>query len=81
MDERASMFLSSEEIAELTDYVRRGEQRKQLDRMGIPFGVGRNGQPLVLRVVILEKFGATMKRPEAQSSINIDALRGAMYGT
>lgn len=43
------MFLTPDELRELTDYRRPADQRRWLDRHGIHYWVGASGRPKVLR--------------------------------
>lgn len=67
-----SMLLSQEEIQALTEYTKPALQRKQLQKMGIPFEPGRTGKPKVLREAVIGRLGGTLKKRKA--SVNVDAL-------
>lgn len=44
------MFLTIEEIQQLTNRIRSDGQRRELDHMGIPYKVRRDGSLVVLRI-------------------------------
>lgn len=67
-----SMLLSAEEIEALTEYTKLALQRKQLQKMGIPFEPGRTGKPKVLRDAVVSRLGGASKKRGA--SVNIEAL-------
>jgi hypothetical protein len=46
------MFLTAEEVAQLTGYRRRSKQVEALRQMGIPFFVNLLGHPIVPRSVV-----------------------------
>lgn len=50
------MLLSQQEIEALTEYTKPALQKKQLQKMGIPFKAGRTGKPKVLRSVLIGKL-------------------------
>lgn len=74
------LFLSGDEVTEVTEYSRKAEQRKQLDHMGIPYEITRSGRPLVLREVINQRFGLVASRSQSKASIDVNALRGELNG-
>ena len=47
----SQLFLSAEEVAELTGYKTRPKQIATLKRMGIAFVVNRNNRPIVARAI------------------------------
>lgn len=59
------MFLTPDELAELTGKTRRGAQSAELHALGIPFRTRRDGSIVVLRVAVQIAFGAAQK-PEKQ---------------
>ncbi len=71
------IFLTDEELKELTGYSRFAEQRKQLAEMGIPFKPSRLGRPLVHRTVLAECFG---QRTRAANEPDVEALRALQDG-
>jgi hypothetical protein len=46
------MFITDEDLRELTGYTHRAKQVAQLRRMGIPFFVNAAGRPIVARATI-----------------------------
>ena len=48
----AAMFLSSDDLADLTGYVVPAYQIKWLDRNGYPFDIAASGRPKVMRAYI-----------------------------
>lgn len=67
-----NMLLSEEEIEMLTEYSKPTLQRKQLQKMGIPFEPGRTGKPKVLREAVINRLGGISKK--RQASVNTAAL-------
>ena len=61
MDATETMFLTREEIAELTDYKRSADQIRCLRDHGYRFDVGASGRPKVLRSVIEQRLGTRAK--------------------
>ena len=51
------MFLTAEELADLTGYVVPAYQVKWLDRAGYPFETAATGRPKVLRGYVERKLG------------------------
>ncbi len=80
-DPVSRLFLSTVEVVEVTEYSRKAEQRKQLDHMGIPYEITRSGRPLVLRELINQRFGLTATSKQAEATIDVNALRGALNGS
>ena len=72
---RIPLLLLPEELRQLTEFARRREQRERLAEMGIPFEVGRNGRPLVLREVVQARFGAAATKTGRQTQPDLEALR------
>ena len=75
----ANMFLTKSEIREVTGYLSKKLQRRELTRIGIKFLVNsRFGNPLVLRKELEEKAcsGSKVREP----SINFDALKAVSNG-
>lgn len=46
------MFLTAEELHELTGYAQRARQIAQLRKMGVPFFVNAAGRPVVVRAAL-----------------------------
>ena len=65
---KAKMFLTPEEIAELTGRKVKRLQVEQLRTMGIPFFVNAVGRPIVVRSVLEGKKEAP-QRPKWQSNL------------
>lgn len=53
------MFMSAEEVAELTGYERPSAQIRWLEAEKFGFVVGGDGVPKVLREVVLSRLGST----------------------
>jgi hypothetical protein len=67
-----NLLLSQEEVEALTEYTKPALQRKQLQKMGIPFEPSRTGKPKVLREAVVNRLGGISKK--RGSSVNIEAL-------
>lgn len=63
MDSSDPMFLTTDELEQLTGRMRRSAQAAELDAMGVPYRVRRSGSIVVLRVAVQIAFGAT-QQPE-----------------
>ena len=72
------MFLTPDEVKELTGRARPGPQRRQLTRMGIKFLINCLGRPIVCRAEIESK--ATTGGGERKTTPDLGALREAMHG-
>ncbi len=57
------MFLTLDELTQLTGYERKGDQRKVLGRMGIRFVVNAKGVPIVSRAAVEEQLGGRSSGP------------------
>ncbi|QXH68622.1 DUF4224 domain-containing protein [Pseudomonas asgharzadehiana] len=66
-----SMFISSQDLAELTASARSAIQIRWLRANGIPFIVGGDGMPKVARQALLHKFG--LAEPAAELSLEPQA--------
>lgn len=77
---RTPMFLLPAELRQLTEFSRRREQRRRLQEMGIPFKVGRNGRPLVLREIVQREFGTQRPNTLPSGGPDIGALRELQHG-
>lgn len=66
------MFLTRQEIEELTDYKLAEFQCRWLKSHGYSFEVGASGRPKVLRVHVEQKLGVSAV--SIQSQPNFDAL-------
>ena len=61
------MFLTEDEVAELTGYKRARDQVRWLERERFGFVIDGNGRPKVLREVVLARLGSvSSKRKEPQ---------------
>lgn len=65
-----ALWLSQEEIADLTSRVKPAAQRRALDRMGIGYRVRPDGRPLVL----VEQIQPDARRRPVGGEPNWDAL-------
>ena len=52
-----SLLLTPAEVADLTGYVKPSAQTRWLSETGIPFLVGGDGKPKVLRRLVMERLG------------------------
>jgi Domain of unknown function (DUF4224) len=57
MQETSNLLLTDNELRELTEYKHRKKQQERLASMKVPFHVGRDGRPLVLRSAIDRHLG------------------------
>ena len=76
-----SMFLTQDELAELTGLTQHAAQRRWLDQFGWIYEVDRNGRPKVAhkyleRRMVEQKNIETGAVPPVQYEVNIAALRG-----
>lgn len=71
------MFLTKEEVHELTGYVRSADQRKWLKTRGWKFEISRLGRPVVLRIHVEEMLSLAAKKEPArpEPKLNLDAIR------
>jgi hypothetical protein len=53
------VFLSNEELRELSGYQKRSAQMRWLEAQGIAFLIGGDGVPKVLRSVVIARLGGT----------------------
>lgn len=58
------MFLTQNEIAELTGRTQRNAQARELDAIGIPYKRRRDNSLVVLRMCVEATFGASNARIE-----------------
>jgi len=66
------MFLTEEEVAELTGYKRARDQVRWLERERFGFVIDGNGRPKVLREVVLARLGSvSSKRKEPQPQLRL----------
>lgn len=57
-----SMFLTREEVAELTGYQKSAYQQRWLDAEKLGYMVDSEGHPKVLREVVLQRLGGQRKK-------------------
>jgi len=69
-----SMYLTPDEVAEITDCKRRDTQCERLAKMGIPFRPSFAGRPLVERAAVLTYKDRPQKK---RSEPNFDAIKVA----
>lgn len=60
---RTSRLLAREDLVELTDYRRPADQRRWLEREGIPYRVGATGRPKVLWADLVQQEPAVRWEP------------------
>lgn len=70
------MFLTNEELHELTGYVRHADQRRWLKDHGWTFEVSATGRPAVLRAFVQTKMGQSSDAPPPWTP-NLAALQKA----
>lgn len=56
------MFLTPDEIRELTGYQRHADQRAWLEKRGWKFEISANGRPVVLRSFAAQRMGEDQKK-------------------
>ncbi len=59
-----AMFLSRDEVRELTGYARRGAQIDWLRKRAWPFEIGGDGHPRLLRSAVLARLGGIAENDE-----------------
>jgi len=69
--ERSAMFLTGDEIEQLTGKKRPGAQQKALNQMGVPFKTRADGHTLVLSSVVNQLLGASSKQKERGFTLNL----------
>lgn len=60
------MFLTAKEVADLTGYLKPSAQIKWLDAERYGFAVGGDGQPKVLREVVVARLGGIQSKKGPQ---------------
>jgi len=80
MESPMSLFVSRDELQELTGFKKKSLQIKQLSNFGIPFEVNRLGSPVVLRSAIEDTLSGTKLPKKRSKSINLESLRKAKGG-
>lgn len=68
------MFLTKEEVAALTGYTKPYAQIRWLDAERFGYVVGGDGQPKVLREVVLARLGAQQKKGR-EPELRLSGLR------
>lgn len=69
------LFLTSDELKELTDLKIPKAQIRWLDKHSYPYEIGASGKPKVLRSFVMEKLNATFKSNTNNQEPNFDAIR------
>ncbi len=59
------MFLTATELIEMTGYQKHAAQQRWLKEQHIPFLIGGDGMPRVMRATVLGIFGASIKAEPA----------------
>lgn len=65
----AAMFLTPDELADLTGYVVPAYQVKWLDRAGYPFETNAAGRPKVLRAYVERRLGIGGEAPGTSADV------------
>ena len=65
------MFLSQDEVAELTGYTRPSAQIKWLKEQGFGYVVGGDGVPKVLREVVLSRLSASGNKQKREPRLRL----------
>lgn len=71
-----SIFLSPDEVKDLTGYTRHADQRRWLRDRGWTFEENANGRPIVLRTYAETRLGGTTVKP-AEKRPNFAAIQKA----
>lgn len=75
MTTRSTLFLSDDELQDLTGYKMPGKQIEWLDARGYPHEVNAAGHPRVLRAVVIERMGGKVgSTPERRQRPNLEAI-------
>lgn len=69
-----TIFLTNDEIQQITEYRRPTDQRAELMRQGYKFEVTRSGRPLVLREACYECIGTSTQRYRVSPEPNFSAI-------
>jgi len=69
------MFLTAEELAELTGYVRQADQRRWLTKHRWIFEVSVTGRPVVSRKFAEERLSG-VSAPKPEPRLNLAVIRG-----
>ena len=64
------MFLTPDELAELTGYKTPARQCRWLDRAGYPFETAATGRPKVLRAFVERRLGLAAQSPATPTEPN-----------
>ena len=70
-----SLFLSQDELKELTDLKIAKAQMRWLQKNAYPFEIGASGKPKVLRTFLLERFKAITSATIKSYEPNFEAIR------
>ncbi|UQY33549.1 DUF4224 domain-containing protein [Pseudomonas fulva] len=65
------MFLSQDEVAELTGYARPSAQIKWLKEQGFGYVVGGDGVPKVLREVVLSRLSVSGNKQKREPRLRL----------
>lgn len=69
------LFLTSDELKELTDLKISKAQIRWLSKHNYPYEIGASGKPKVLRSFLMEKLNATFQSNTNKQEPNFDAIR------
>lgn len=68
------MFLTAEEVRQLTGYRFKSLQRRWLEEQGLPFKVSKDGRPVLLRATIFKAFKCKTGDDIGTNEPNFDAM-------
>lgn len=71
------MFLTADELHDLTGYQRHADQRKWLTARGWVFEVAATGRPIVARSYAEQRLGGTAPKAKPAWQPNVAAIRKA----
>lgn len=69
------LFLTADELKELTDLKIPKAQIRWLDKHNYPYEIGASGKPKVLRTFVLEKLKTTFPPNTKSNEPNFEAIR------
>lgn len=75
MSSVALIFLTQEEVRELTDLKIAKAQMRWLQKNSYPFEIAASGKPKVLREYVMKKLTSIALSPIATNEPNFDAIR------
>lgn len=75
--EKEMMLLTPQEVADLTGYRKPSAQIRWLDAQQIPYLIGGDGQPKVLRAPLVERLGGSVAQPSTKQEpqLRLDSVR------